>query len=250
MAKDQEVATIQTNYPVLTSDLSELREVIAANVGQAGMTEFDLPRLKVPAGGGLSWQIETMSGTTEEKIVSGIIIHWRDVRGYWAQSFDESGGGSPPDCSSDDAVVGAGKPGGDCAVCPLAQFGSDDKGRGQACKAMRLLFMLQPGKRFPTVVVAPPTSLRNLRKYFLNLANESYRYSAVMTELALEKDKSADGISYSKIIARPAGILDDEIIAAAERYAEAIMPHLAAQTIDGADYHETTAGESDRSASN
>lgn len=212
-------------------DPAELRTIVQDNVGAGGITEFDLDRVRVPAGGVTTWTIPTLEGEQETKELTGVIVYWREPRAYWAASFDETGGGTPPDCYSPDGVHGYGNPGGLCARCPFAQFGSAERGRGQACKQMRLLFMLRPGAMLPLVVVAPPTSIKPLKQYFLRLAANGKPYWSVVTKLLLEKTKNQDGIAYSRIVPQLAAVLDAEAAEKMRQYAEAIRPALEAVQI-------------------
>lgn len=219
------------SYAVMTG-CAEIASAIAANVGTGGISPFDLDRVRVPAGGGLSFQVPSLDGETEERELAGVIVAWRSPRAYWRESFDETGGGTPPDCSSDDGVVGVGDPGGDCAVCPLARFGTAARGRGQACRQMRLLFMLRERDRLPIVVVVPPSSLRKVSAYFLRLAGQGQRYHDVVTRLVLEKTKNKDGIGYSEIIPSRAAVLAPAESAAIAQYAEGLAPVFAQVRVD------------------
>lgn len=187
-------------FPLMTMAPTEISELIKANIGNSGLGAFDLPRIKVPGGGGLAWAVLDLDGNEEpKKFIDGIIVLWKDMRAYWKEEFG-SGEIQPPDCKSDDAVRGQGEPGGLCANCPMAEFGSDPKGVSQACKEKRLIFMLTEGSLLPTAIFAPTMSVKPLRQYFLRLVNAQRPYYSVITRLALERDKSSGGIDYSKIV--------------------------------------------------
>ena len=172
MAASKEIAIVEASeYAIVQSSPQKLQELIRDNVGGA-ITAFDLDRCKVPAGGGTMWEIPTLEGWSEEKTIDGVIVYFSDPRAYWNIDFDDSGGGTPPDCSSVDGYNGLGDPGGECVKCPLSAFGSARKGGGQACKQMRFLFVARPTSIIPLLVVAPPTSLRGLKQYFIRMAGE------------------------------------------------------------------------------
>ena len=212
----------------------ELREIMAANVGTGGVSPFDIDRVKVPSGGGTTWEVPSLAGPVETKELRGVIIAWRDPRGYWRESFEDTGGGTPPDCSSDDGVTGLGDPGGDCAVCPLAQFNTarGGAGRGQACKQTRLLFMVREGDLLPIVVVVPPSSLSPMKKFFLRLASSAVPFFGVVTELTLERTKNKDGIAYAEVTPRMVDQLSPEERARMKAYAESVAPAMAAVRVD------------------
>lgn len=214
------------NYAIVTQDADSLREVMAANAGDRGISEFDLDRVKVPSGGGTVWQVPSLEGERNEESIEGVIVFWKEPRAYWAQDFDSSGGGTPPDCSSGMGDVGIGIPGGDCSKCPLAAFGSaeknGEKAAGQACKQMRMIFLLREGGLLPIVVTAPPTSLGNARQYFLRLSSNGVPFYGVKTRLRLKKDKNKQGIAYSKIEFEMAAVLPPPAIARIKDYAAGI----------------------------
>jgi hypothetical protein len=232
------LSTPSSAYLALNGNVN-IGAIIAENAGKAGITPGDLERVRVPAGGATSWTISTLQGETEAKTVDGIVVEFRDVRAYWSKPFDE-GGGAPPDCSSADGETGVGTPGGACATCPLASWGSAGKGRkGQACRSMRLIATLMPGELLPRVIVVPPSSLGTIRKFFNRLSSQALRYCDVVTSFALERTKNDAGISYSRILPTMAGEVDDATRPKVAAYRKAISPAFHAVTVEQAD----TAGE-------
>jgi hypothetical protein len=174
--------------------------------------------------------VPSLSGEQETKELEGVVIFWKEARGYWPRSFSDTGGGEPPQCSSDDGMHGVGDPGGVCGVCPLAQFGSapartpNEKAKGQACKASRLLFMLRPNDLLPIVVSLPPTSLKPCRDYFRRLANEELAFYNVVTGMTLTKDKNDAGIPYSVATFRMIRSLSPEDLAKVGEIVQTFKP--------------------------
>lgn len=214
------------SYAITRVEPEALTTILRDNVGPGGISQFDLDRIKVPSSGATTWMIPSLDGEEPNKEIVGVIVAWRDVRAYWEASFSDAGGGAPPDCASDDAIKGYGMPGGPCAECPLAKFGSDERQIGQACKAMRLLFILRSNDILPITLAAPPTSLRGLRQYFLRLASKEIHYNAVVTKLSLEKAKSKAGPEYAKIVPTIAGELTPEEAERIRQYTEMLTPQL------------------------
>jgi hypothetical protein len=215
------------HYAVLKSSPEDLREILMANVGTAGMSDFDLDRLRVPAGGGLTWEVPGLAGTEPAKSVEGVVVSWHDARAFWESGLETSGGGAPPDCSSSDGITGQGAPGGACASCPQAQFGSappkeGKAARGQACKLSKLLFLVQPDTLLPLVVVGPPSSLRNLKCYMLRLSSQAIPIHGVVTALELEPATSRDGHRHSVIVPRFIGKLGAEVAQRMRAYGETV----------------------------
>jgi hypothetical protein len=213
-------------FVIFQTELTEIREAVTTNVGESGLTAGDFERIKVPAGGGTAWSVQGLDGEEIVKELSGIIVAWRDTRAYWSVPMEESDGNMPPDCYSMDARTGTGKPGGDCHKCPLAQFGSDAKGEGQACKLIRQLFLVREDNLLPEIVNLPPSSVKPARQYFLRLASKGVPCYAVITKLALEKTKNGQGIVYSKAALTSGGRLTPEQAQRAKQYAAMIDPFL------------------------
>jgi hypothetical protein len=222
----------ERRYEMLAIEPATLRETVRENIGTDGLDSFDLERITIPTGGELAWRIP---GVTQDKYAESfhaIILGWADGRVYWKTGFDEAGGGSPPDCYSDDLRVGHGDPGGACPECPYAQWGSKGDGDGngnggQACRHIRRLFVVRPENRLPMTLILPPTSLKPAKQYMVKLTSAGHRHFDVVTQFSLEADKSQTGIKYSKAILRATDFLTPE---QAERFAELkreLMPYLA-----------------------
>ncbi len=105
-------------YAILKSGVEQLPEILKANLGSDGLNVSDLDRIKMPAGGGISWEVPTLTGLKTEQVIKGVIVFHKNVRAFWEKAFGDAPG-EPPDCSSDDGIMGVGKPGGDCAKCLL-----------------------------------------------------------------------------------------------------------------------------------
>ena len=215
------LATV-ASYAVLQADQGALGEMLATNVGPGGLSVFDLDTVKTPAGGGTTFTVPSVDGEEEAKELRGVLVGFKDMRSYWRTGFDESGGGTPPDCSSQDMVHGEGDPGGECARCPYSKFGT--AGRAQACQQRRLLFLVREGDLLPIVVSVSPASLKPVRQFFLRLASHGVPYYGVLASLTLAKDKNRDGIAYSKITIAMAGRLSSEEAARMRSYSEALRP--------------------------
>lgn len=228
MSKEQstqsrELATV-ASYAVMQAEPDALGAMLRTNVGPQGLSVFDLDTVKTPAGGGTTFVVPTIDGEEEAKELRGVIVGFKDLRSYWRTGFDESGGGTPPDCSSQDMVRGEGDPGGDCARCPFSKFGTS--GRAQACTQRRLLFLLRECDLLPIVVSVSPASLKVVRQFFLRLASHATPYYGVVSSVTLVRDKNRDGIQYSKILISAAGRLTPEETARMHGYAEALRPAL------------------------
>lgn len=212
-------------FALAKPDAAQAISVIQENAGQQGISEFDLDRIKVPAGGGTSWALTTLDGEQSVTEFDALVILYKDARMYWSKAFDE-GGSEPPDCHSDDCVTGVGDPGGDCKVCPYAEFESASRGHGQACKQVRSLFLLRQEELLPAILTLPPTSLAPCRSYFMRLASRSVPYYGVITRFSLERVKNQDNIAYGRVKMAPSGRLTADQLAHMSDIRGQLVPQL------------------------
>ncbi len=222
-------------YMITEYNPEDIREIIAENIGGQEMTEFDLDRITIPSGGGLAWAIPTLDGEESSQALEGVIVFWKDARAYWEQSMEESGGGSPPDCSSDDGQVGHGDPGGLCAECSFSKWESDARGRGQACKQVRLMFMIMPDSLLPVVIALPPTSLARARKHFLRLAGRGVHFASVVHRVTLDRTKNDAGFPYSVANFSVAKLLMPEDADRFRKYGKMLEPIFRDVSVDHSD---------------
>ncbi len=199
------------NYILLAVTEDELVEAVESYSNDT-IRVFDLEKASVPSGGGKQFQV-TGGEVDVLDSIRGFILDIRPWRAYYKETFATTGGGTPPDCSSNDCVTGMGDRGiadeqstgpHDCATCPWAQFGSakDEKGDpapGQACNEMRVIFLLPPDSVMPMMVVAPPTSIQAVQSFKNSLRGRMIPLYSVEVELTLDVDKNKKGVKYSKI---------------------------------------------------
>lgn len=226
------LATISDRFPALNPS-DELREALAANLGGQTIGLSDLEKIRVPTGGGLAWEIPTITGEVDiAKTFDAIVIEWKATRAFYDTAY--TGEKNPPKCASDDCITGKGEPGGECAACPMAKWGTaaefNDQKRAagshaQACSERRLLFVLLPGSVLPVMVSLGPSAISVVKKHFLRLAAQGIPYYGVMTRFALQKSASG-GIDFSLPVLSVAEQLDRETVTQIKGYADAIRPSL------------------------
>lgn len=194
MAKNETALVLTSDdfkaVAILGEQPGALAELIRENVGE-DITPFDLPRVKVPSGGGIFWGYETAAGPVSTPAIEGIIAHVHKSKSYWAVSLDDSTESTPPDCMSFDCITGQGNPGGDCARCPMNQYETAQKGSGKACKDTADIFIITKTGIMPTVIQVPPTSLKSLKKYGITIMDGGMRLSDVVTKFTLHSEKKA-----------------------------------------------------------
>lgn len=224
------VQSHEEQYPVLAGgaeNITEVMQSLAESLGGEKISQFDLSRISVPAGGGAHWSIPDVddpAGKSEKELI-GVVVGQSLGRSYWRQSMDE-GGSAPPDCSSNDGLIGQGTPGGSCEECPFSQWGSADKGGGQACKLSRSIFILMPGEALPVVLSVPPSSLQGAKKFLLRLASKGRTLSQVVCKFTLEKAQNAAGTGYSKIVFNAGEALPTEMVKTVKAYEKAFAPSI------------------------
>lgn len=257
-----------SKFPALFADQeggdAEIAELMADNLGEDGIQMGDLPRLHVPSGGGRVWELP--GGDDEDAVavafVAGVIIHKQKTRSMW---FKQMGGGEengPPDCGSDDAVLGnpggafgvgsAQHPTGDCESCPMNAWGSArpvdgvaQKGKG--CKEQLQLWILQEGAILPTQISLPPTSLKAWRLFVTQLLAANQSVHQVVTKFAL-KALEANGNKYSAVSPSVVRVLDKAERVGAKRFGATIKGRLEAQAQARRDAAEVEANASDAGA--
>jgi len=217
-SRSKAVAVIPVGeYAVLGQDAERVAAVIKENMGdKAGVSLFELDGIKVPSGETQFWQVPTLDGPQAEKEIVGVIMAWQDVRAYYATSYDDSGGGTPPDCRSADGLEGSGSPGGVCANCSMNAY-DEETGR-KPCGEYRVLFMVRPKDFLPVVAWVPPSSLKPIRSHFRRLASEGVRYWETVTSLGLEKSKSKRGQVYNEIVPKLVERIEGDLLARVEVY--------------------------------
>jgi hypothetical protein len=187
--------------------LNEPADVLALfdeRLESGGFNILDLPRIRVPSGGAQAFRYDTAAGEETAKKLEGIIVAWRPSRLFWKS---RAAGKKPPDCTSINGFIGKGDPGGLCADCPNARFGTSLKpdgsmGAGQACKDVRQVLFLMEGELLPHLLSIPPTSVKAFGHYALTLMSARAHDWGGITELTLEKAQSDDKIDYAKIAFR------------------------------------------------
>jgi len=194
MSKGTELAVKDTNiYLAATAVESEFLSKEEMEEQMKGVT-VTLPRVKIPAGGGLSFEIpngENPDDPTIMKVIEGVIIDQFSLNVLWEEGSENDPDAKPLCTSNPGADFGVGEPGGKCVVCPLNVFGSGAGGKGKMCKNTRRLFILLPGEMLPLQLTLPPTSLKNFNTFLLNITSKGLPVWAFPTKIGLKKEEGA-----------------------------------------------------------
>lgn len=214
------------NLVTLTGDIAE---AIAEEMDGLGTIPYD--RVKIPSGGGAAFEIPTEDEDNPEVATElvGVIIDHHPTNSRWAGAYD--GSDEKPLCSSFDGKQGVETETGEicnCAECPYNVFGSGEDGKGKACKNSHRIYIVREGNPVPLVLTLPPTSIKYARDYFAkSIVLKGMRCYEALTKITLKKEKSADGIQYSRAAFTFIGKLAAEQIAATKEMAETIKSNRA-----------------------
>lgn len=236
MAKKEELAVKAETFDLVTLS-GDLAEAVQEEMDGLGSIPFD--RVKIPSGGGLAFEVpgETEDDTESLTELVGVILDHNPVNAYWAEKF--AGGNESPDCSSYDGKQGVVRETGecrDCERCPYNQFGSD--GAGKACKNMHRVYILKEGNPVPLILTLPPTSLKYLRNYVAkSIILKGFRCWQVITKVTLKKEKSKDGITYSRAAFALVDKLAPEQIASTEAMKNMVRQIYKTIDIEGDEYN-------------
>jgi hypothetical protein len=219
------------SYEIAGVDARQLIEAISANLGGQKLSERDLDVVKMPTGGSTFWEVPDLEGVKPEPVIRGVLVHHKLIRAFWKESLDEGQGGQPPDCHSPDSEWGYGDPGDalraeskGCDDCPMSQFGSDEKGRGQACTQSHLMFLVKPEELLPVVVRLSPMSLQIARKFMSRLSSKAVPYWSVVVEIGLEQAQNATGDKYAKATFKVTERLQPEQAAKVKELGDTLRP--------------------------
>lgn len=242
MAKKNELAVTATNFNLVTLT-GDMAEAVAEEMDGLGTIPFD--RVKIPSGGGLAFEIpgeEEDDAETAQELI-GVILDHGPVNAYWANKF--AGGNEQPDCSSFDGKQGVDRITGeikDCATCPYNQFGSDNAGK--ACKNVHRVYILREDNPVPLILSLPPTSLKYMRDYIgKRVILKGFRCWQVLTKITLKKEKSKDGITYSRAAFAFVDKLTPEQAQQAQAMRDMVKATYRTIEIDSGDYNTKSSDE-------
>jgi hypothetical protein len=224
-------------YTILRPNtITDMLNVLHENIGASGIQMLDLPRISIPPGGSVIWNIQTPECEESPRIIEGVVVGWRNVRIFFNNAIGVGGGKQPPDCISTNGSKGVGDPGGPCNLCPYSKFGSSSNGKGQKCKLSRQLLIVRPEERLPYLLNVPPTSLKSIRQYFIALLAKGIPYWGTTTRISLVRAENNDGMPFSRMSFLSGRVLDKREREILEPYHKHVQEMLAPTTIDSRNY--------------
>ena len=190
-------------------DLAVMGEMFDLKSNMEGV-EARLPQIKIIHQAQL---FETPDGEKAPSI-EGIILDINRINAFWEESFDTSGGGTPPDCYSMDGITpdpfSSIKQSNSCTACEQNKFGSDG-GRGKSCKNMKRIHLMIEGDMLPYRLTIPPSNLKAVDLYVSLLTSKGIPYQLVKTKLSLKQVTNKDGIAYSELVLINEALINDRV---------------------------------------
>lgn len=200
--------------------------IIAANMDGEPISEMDLTKVKTPAGGGTTWEIDSNGNVETTQEIVGVLVAIGKRGVLWP--YDDPSESRPVIVTNDLKVgyrvsddLGSIDPKaldryrvGDRrydweAISTSPEFGpgSGRDGRGKRVKESRILAILRDGDVWPMLVSVGPGSLGSFLPWAKKLS--VFHFEAVVG-LKLEKTKNKGGQPYSMIVPRLVGVLSEE----------------------------------------
>jgi hypothetical protein len=189
---------------------AELTDVFDLKKNMEGVAPR-LPQINIVHQG----QLFVFPDESQLKEFEGIILDTNRINAWWEESYDATGGGTPPDCFSMNGItpdLNCNMPQApSCAECEKNKFGSDDggKGRGKACKNMKRVHIMLENEMLPYRLTLPPSNLKAIDMFISLLVSKGLPYQLVVTNFMLKKAQNKDGIVFSEIDPKKIGIITD-----------------------------------------
>lgn len=221
--KDQKALAIINNEIFNLQAIAEGSAEVQENLDQINI---HLPQIRIIH----QAQLFEMPDGNKLAEFQGVILDFNKINSYWAESFDKSGGGTPPDCFSLDGItpspLGGSVQSEFCASCPQNSFGSDG-GRGKNCKNLeRLHVITQTNQLLPYRITLPPSNLKAFYGYISSLVAKGYPWRMVYTNFALKKVQNKDGIAYAELVLTPVSVIPKDQVAISKEISKRLMPYL------------------------
>lgn len=228
VVKKEEANVITFNMNALTPE-----ELEAYQEEMDGLNAPLFRRVKTPSGGSTVFEVPTDNPEEFDpaKDITGVILYHHPLNRYYKNPVGENGDkGQAPDCISYNGKQGMTREGEclSCETCPLNEFGSDPRG-GKACQNRHAIYILEEGQFVPTLIEAPPTSLRPLTMYIHSLLlGKRVRSYGCVTKITVKKEKNDSNQDYSMLQFAYVGNLSSKATLDAQALGNQVKAHVAA----------------------
>lgn len=194
--------------------------------------DYDIGRVStavMPSGINPHYNVRWSNGDRDfVQSITGVVIHVQPTRVFWGRPYEDSNG-EPPLCTSDNAMIGIGNPGGDCYQCPHA--------RNFECSETHFVFIMPEGEHHPLAIRVTPGSLNNWQQFSAYLRQSMMDWgrplddirdplSAVATRFELEESTKKKGAEHMRVKPTVAGLLSPPDQALYKDIQRALLPHL------------------------
>ena len=203
----------------------ELREILPVGME---LRPSDLAWYRVPGKDGSRWIVRGGGADPDDegpKEVTAIILDRTTPRGFWSSEYGGEGDEAKPDCWSDDGVTGTGNPGGECRTCVFNEWGTAEqfgRGKGKACKEMFQLLLLERDNIFPSFMIIPSTSLKEVHRYFVSTAGKGGPTAAIV-RFGLRKKQTTNGMIVNVVTPKSIEKIPAAHVRRLKEYAQAMI---------------------------
>ena len=197
-----------------------------------------LQQIKVLHAGALMFKFPADETGKEERreFFDGVIADSHLCRAWWKKSYEESGGGQRPDCSSLDALTGTKFV--KCSECEYSKDNTGPKGEGTACKLMRRIHIFMEGSLLPYRLTVTITSIPIFDHFSTILRTKGlYVYDHIL-HFSLDEAVSKEGFKYSKLHLNVVRQLEPENYLRLRDILMSIEPQIRGQEIMRAEYED------------
>lgn len=155
--------TTQMTPQMTPQELVEYQAAIDEMRVQDGSKAFNLRLMKVSLDGAEADRFKANDGS-KHAVVSGVVVVARKVRVFYTEKYKQGSHERPNCLAVGNMVQGSEAPngefGGTCAICPMNEWGTADKGaaKGKACSERRVLGILS-NELGPVQLGIPSTSI-------------------------------------------------------------------------------------------
>lgn len=192
------------------------------------MTMLSIPRYEQKVKP--KWTLSLLGKQAALDSLEGIIVGFPPTqRAYWKQGYSPNNI-SPPSCISRDGVRGVGDPGGQCAPCPMNQWGSArqyvqnsiaGENRKACAERIHIYLWIPNVGRLPYLLDVPPSSIDAFRSFRRELFSAGLEPQHVVTRLNLAPDGSGEH-TVIKVEPEVVNRLGEDELAVANAFSQAI----------------------------
>lgn len=220
-----ELALKTVDFPALHPDSRQM-QIIAQNTEGEPMGEQDLVKVRTPAGGATTWNVEIDGNVQSCDEIVGVLVGVGKRGTLWpsenpteqrpvlvthdlriAYRVSDEIGSLDPEALERYRIGDRKYDWVSLSTSPEFGYGTARNGVGKRVKESRILAILRPGDVWPILVTVGPGSLRDMTTFLKRLP--VFQHEAVIG-LKLVRERAKSGEPYSRIVPRVVGTLTPE----------------------------------------